>query len=620
MAIELLAPAKDLVCGLTAIDCGADAVYIGAERFGAREAAGNSVEDIAALVRHAHAYWARVYVTLNTLLTDEELPLALRLIRQLYDIGIDGLIIQDVGLLECDLPPLPLIASTQMHNATPERVAFLEQVGFQRVILARELSLEQIREMRQHTRIELECFIHGSLCVGYSGQCYLSYALGGRSGNRGQCAQPCRKVYDLLDAHGNTLVANKHLLSLRDLNLSAHLGALIDAGIGSFKIEGRLKDRAYVANVVSFYRAQLDAVLAERGMPRASSGASVIDFTPDVNKTFHRPYTTHFLTGRGEKIGTIDTPKMIGELLGPVTSCGMSAFTIDTTTPLHPGDGLCFFTRQEELRGTSVSRVQGQTIFPDRMENIEVGMLVYRNHDKAFLAQLANSRPTRHVAFTLTVREKPDGLLIQVIDEDANLATFAHTGEKTPAEKPEEALENMREHLRKCGGTAFTCTEVVLELDAPYFFPVSTLNALRRRALDELVAVREAHRPRGNGGPIKNDARFPESTLSYLGNVLNRHAATFYRRHGVIGIMPAAESGVDMHGKKVMTTRYCLKHQLGLCPQDHPLTPPDEPLFLRDDEGHQLELHFDCARCEMTIQLTGEARRTPKRITVKRPK
>jgi len=618
MAIELLAPAKDLACGITAIDCGADAVYIGAPHFGAREAAGNSVADIASLVRHAHMQWARVYVTVNTLLTDEEIVQALRLIEQLYDSGVDGLIIQDVGLLECDLPPLPLIASTQMHNATPEKVAFLEQVGFQRAILARELTLEQIQQIRRHTQLELECFIHGSLCVGYSGQCYLSYALGGRSGNRGQCAQPCRKNYDLLDARDNVLVNHKHLLSVRDLDLSDHLVELLDAGITSFKIEGRLKDRNYVANVVSFYRARLDALIAERGLTRSSSGHSTIDFTPDLSKTFHRPSATHFLHGRNDKLGTIDTPKMIGELLGPVKSRGATGFLIETEATIVPGDGLCFFNAEGQLRGAPVNAARGQTVFPDKMDGIEAGTLIYRNRDHAFLTQLAASRPERHVAFTLTVREKPDGLLFQIEDEDGNLATFTHLCEKTPAEKPEEALANMQEQLQKCGGTAFVCTEVVIELPEPYFFPISVLNALRRRALEELTASREAHRPRSNGGPRKNTVPYPETILTYLGNALNCRAAAFYRRHGVVAIAPAAESGVDLHGRKIMTTRYCLKHQLDLCPKDHPTDPPAEPLFLRDEEGHRLELRFNCARCEMEIYLTGEPVRTTKRLTIKK--
>ena len=307
--VELLAPARDLECGIAAIDCGADAVYIGAPRFGARSAAGNAPEDIAALVRHAHKFWARVYVTLNTLLLDDELEPARRLAWQLHEIGVDGLIIQDAGLLECDLPPMPLIASTQMHNHTPERVAFLEHAGFRRAILARELTLDEIRAIRAAApAIELECFVHGALCVCFSGQCLLSYALGGRSGNRGQCAQPCRRAYTLVDAEGRTLASDSHLLSLHDLNLSDRLPDLLAAGVTSFKIEGRLKDRTYVANVVAFYRERLDeAMRAATGFERSSSGTSSPGFEPDLAKTFNRGFTTYFLDGRAEAVGSPET-------------------------------------------------------------------------------------------------------------------------------------------------------------------------------------------------------------------------------------------------------------------------------------------------------------------------
>ncbi|HEY3417274.1 MAG TPA: U32 family peptidase, partial [Armatimonadota bacterium] len=422
--IELLAPAKDLECGMTAIDCGADAVYIGAAHFGAREAAGNSVEDITALTRYAHRYWAKVYVTINTLLHDEEIPEALRLITQLYEAGIDGLIIQDPGLLECKLPPLPLIASTQMHNSTPEKVAFLEGVGFQRAILPRELGLEEIREIRRKTNMELEFFIHGSLCVCYSGQCYLSYAMGGRSGNRGQCAQPCRKVYTLLDSRGQAVVRNKHLLSLRDLNLSAHLAELIEAGICSFKIEGRLKDRAYIANIVGYYRTLLDGVLADLGMRKGSSGAVALGFAPDPTKTFNRGYTTHFLHGRGKPDASIDTPKMIGEPIGRVTTISRRDITVDSSVELHNGDGICFFDRAGELHGTAINGIFGKRFSLLNPDGVEEGMRLYRNHDHEFLTNVQKSHPERQVAVTFTLREAPEGFLLQAVDEDGNNAEF----------------------------------------------------------------------------------------------------------------------------------------------------------------------------------------------------
>ena len=598
--VELLAPARDLECGLAAIDCGADAVYIGAPRFGAREAAGNSLAMIAALVRHAHQYWARVYATLNTLLRDDELPSARRLAWQLHDIGIDGLIVQDVGLLEGDLPPLPLIASTQMHNHTPERLAFLERVGFRRAILARELELGQIRAIRQAApRLELECFVHGALCVCYSGQCYLSYALGGRSGNRGECAQPCRKAYTLVDAEGRVIESPRHLLSLRDLNLSGQLPELLAAGVGAFKIEGRLKDRTYVANVVAHYRERLDDALRSAGARRCSSGTSRPGFTPHLAKTFNRGFTTYFLRGRGDAVGSIQTPKMVGESIGPVASVGRRDFTLPPGPELHPGDGLCFFDAQGQLRGTAVNAVRGATVTPDRMEGIQPGTVIHRNHDHQFLSQVAKCRPQRRISVKMTL----DARGLAAADEDGNRAQAPLSAAAQPARDPERALETIQRQLAKTGDTQFECSGVSVELQPVPFLPVSTLNALRRAALDRLRAVREANRPRWLGGIVPNDSPFPEPELSYLGNVLNRQAEAFYRRHGVTRIEPAAESGLDLRGRQLMTTRYCLKHQLGLCPRLCDPEPLAEPLSLLDEEGHRLELRFECADCQMEIYL-----------------
>jgi len=601
--LELLAPAKDLACGLAAINCGADAVYIGAARYGARENAGNPLEDIAKLVAHAHTYWAKVYVTLNTLLRDEEIPPALQLISQLYDLGVDGLIIQDVGLLECDLPPIPLIASTQMHNHTPKRIAFLEAVGFQRAILARELNLHAIEAIRQATtRIELECFIHGSLCVCYSGQCYLSYALGGRSGNRGQCAQPCRKAYTLVDGHGERLDTPPHLLSLRDLNQSDYLRELIGIGVTSFKIEGRLKDQAYIMNIVSHYRTQLDAIIEGGDYSKSSSGKSTIDFTPNPDKTFNRGYSHYFLHGRGEQIASPDTPKTLGERIGSVALLTRRGFTLDTSTVLHNGDGICFYNEDRELRGTVINAVDGSMITPDKLEGIERGMVIYRNHDHVFLTQLAKSHPERTIAVTLTLSDTREGILLLAVDEDGNRAEARIACEHVPADKPEYALLNIRKSLAKMGGTAFTCSEVTIKFVQVHFLPVATLNALRRDVLDKLITVRTENYTRAKGQIRKNDVPYPLQTLNYHGNVLNRSALAFYRRHGVIRITPAAEYGIDMLGRKVMTTKYCIKYQYGLC-QKEGGTPVEDPLSLLDGEGNRLELHFDCARCEMNVYL-----------------
>jgi putative protease len=599
----LLAPARDLECGLAAIDCGADAVYVGATRFGARARAANPVADVEALARHAHTYWARVYVTLNTLLRDDELPEAVRLAHRLYDAGVDGLIVQDLGLLECDLPPLPLIASTQLHNHTPERVAFLERVGFRRAILARELSLEEIHAIRQATTIELECFVHGALCVCYSGQCYLSHAIGGRSGNRGECAQPCRRKYSLVDGSGATLVANRYLLSLKDLNLSEHLADLTDAGVTSFKIEGRLKDRAYVANVVSAYRRALDQVLVSGNLSRSSSGESRVEFTPDLRKTYNRGYTTHFLHGRVESPGSIETPKMVGEPVGRVVAVRDRSFDLEPdAVELHSGDGICFFDRARSLRGTLVNGVRGSLVRVNDVEGMEEGTLIYRNHDRVFLSGLEKGRVERTIGVWLELANAPEGLLLTAVDEDGNEAAAEWVGEGTVAEKPERALANARKQLCKMGGTPFACLGLEVACPEVPFVPLSELNGLRRDVLAGLEDVRERNRPVLEQTISPNDAPFPAARLTYLGNVLNRKAAAFYRRHGVGDIEPAAESGLDMRGRRVMRSRYCIRHQLGLCP-GRGGAGVEEPLALVDEEGRRLDLRFDCAACEMEVLL-----------------
>jgi putative protease len=608
LRVELLAPAKDLDGGMAAIDSGADAIYVGAARFGARVKVGNPLDDIAALVEHAHAYWARVYVTVNTLLHDDELPQAVRLLHELYDMGVDAAIIQDVGLLECDLPPMALIASTQMHNHTPERVAFLEQIGIQRVILARELSLGQIRAIRARTSVELETFVHGALCVSYSGQCYMSYALGGRSGNRGECAQPCRRKYTLVDRDGRPIVEDRHLLSLRDLNLSASLGDLLDAGVTSFKIEGRLKDRAYVVNVVSWYRQQLDRALAARGWARSSSGHSSIDFQPDVSKTFNRGFTGYFLHGRAEPPGALDTPKMVGECVGTVSSIQGRSFVLDSALPLHSGDGLCWFDAQRKLRGTVVNAAQSTQgeprrviVTPEKMAGLAKGLRIYRNRDHAFLRQVERCQPVRKIRVRLRLEANSEGLVLHAEDEDGNTAAGTLVAERVPAQKPGRAEATARRQLAKTGDTVFACTGVELSWDQPYFLSTAALNALRRETLDRLSAARAANRPVMQGQILRNEVPYPEATVTYRGNALNQQAVAFYRRHGVKEVAPAAESGIDMRGKVVMHTRYCILHQLGFCDGRRRTEKLREPLNLVDEGGHHYHLRFNCADCEMEV-------------------
>ncbi len=599
--IELLAPARDLDCGIAAIDCGADAVYIGAERFGARSRAGNRLEDISRLIEHSHAYWAKVYVTVNTLLHDRELDQAAALIAELHERGADGVILQDVGLLECGLPAIPLIASTQMHADSAEKVVFLQDVGFSRVTLARELTLDEIRAIRGRSTVELECFVHGALCVCYSGQCALSYAMGGRSGNRGECAQPCRLRYSLVDGEGRAVVADRHLLSLKDLNLSDHLDELIDAGVRSFKIEGRLKDKAYVTNVVAFYRQRLDEALARRGWSKASSGQVNLDFVPDVSQTFHRGYSTYFLHGRQESIGSLDTPKMVGQRMGRVSACDRRSFTLDSQSSLAGGDGLCFFDVHGELQGTLVNQAGGAVVTPGRMDGIQVGTVVYRNHNHAFTMALARTKARRTIAVRLVLEETAGGLRLTATDEDGNTAAAEMPCEKTAALNPAGQEVTAARQLAKTGRTLFSCEGVQLAWGQPLFLPIAALNAMRREVLDGLLKARAQNRPRLTRQVMANDTPYPESQLSYLGNVLNAKAEAFYRRHGVTEIEPAAESGLDMRGRKVMTTKYCLRHQLGLCLAQGCRDSVPEPLTLVDEQGRRLQLRFDCAACRMEI-------------------
>lgn len=599
--IELLAPAKDLETGKIAINAGADAVYIGAARFGARQAVGNPLGDIENLVAHAHKYWARVYATVNTLLYDHELDQAVELCHQLHEIGVDALIIQDMGLLESDLPPIPLYASTQMHSHTPKKVAFLEKIGIQRVILARELSLEQIAAIRAATTIELETFIHGALCVCYSGQCALSYAIGGRSGNRGECAQPCRRCYSLVDHHGNIQVQNSHLLSLKDLNLTDYLRDLLAAGVSSFKIEGRLKDQAYVKNIVAHYRQRLDAILPEFNLKPASSGIVTLDFDPDPKKTFNRGYTSYFLTSERDDIASTETPKHAGEPIGVVTKVTDKLITLNVAAQLNNGDGLTFLDRNNHLRGTLVNRVDGKIIYPAKMEGLFKGAQIRRNADRDFLKRLEKSQPDRRIPIKMRFSETPGGFQLLGSDQDGNSAVIPLKGEKALAQRVEQASETITRQLTRLGESEFVCHELEIDLNQVYFLPVSRLNNLRRELVSQLQAERKRNFPRPKGGTIKNSTPYPEKKLTFLGNVLNQKAETFYRRHGVEEIEPAAESGLEMSDRKVMTTKHCIKYELGACHlQDHPKK-MSETLYLVNENGLRLRLAFDCRACLMEV-------------------
>ncbi|OGR01432.1 MAG: hypothetical protein A2284_10495 [Deltaproteobacteria bacterium RIFOXYA12_FULL_61_11] len=602
--IELLAPARDLPCGLAAIDSGADAVYVGAPRFGARARVGNELRAIADLCAYAHRFWVKVYATVNTLLRDSELDEAVRLCRELAELGVDGLILQDLGLLRRELPDLPLIASTQLDNSTPAKVRFLEQVGFSRVILGRELSLDELRSIREASAIELECFVHGSLCVGQSGRCHLSLARGGRSGNRGECAQPCRQRYRLLDGEGREL-AGGHLLSLRDLDLSAQLGTLLDLGITSFKIEGRLKDEVYVRDVVGAYRLRLDEELTPRGLRKTSSGTTRLGFEPRPECGFNRGTTTYFLLGRSSSIAEHRTPAMLGEELGVVRALRGRTIELSGEVQLTAGDGVCWFDRDNLLHGASVLAVHGARTTLERVEGLELGDRVWRNRDQAHRKAVLAGRSVRSIEVRFSLLVEPGALLLCATDEDGLTVEKRLAYAWAAADHPSDAAATLERQLRRTGSSGFSCSECQVVSAVMPFLPVSILNGLRRAALEDLLALRLRARPRTGRAPCEATARSPLATVGYEDNVLNREAEAFYRFHGAEVVEWAPEAGGSLQGSRVMRTRYCVLEELGRCRRRSPELAPLGPLTLVDERGRSLRLELTCGDCGMDLVELG---------------
>lgn len=613
MYLELLSPAKNFEQGREAVNHGADAVYIGASNFGARVGAANSIAEIAQLTRYAHLYHAKVFATVNTLLFDNEVEEAVRLIHQLYNIGVDAVIMQDLGLLECDLPPIELHASTQTHNASLERIQFMERVGFKRVILARETSLEQMREIRRNTSVDLEAFVQGALCVSYSGQCYMSQYLNGRSGNRGCCSQPCRSTYDLYNQQGELLSKGKHLLSLKDFSAASHLQEMIDAGITSFKIEGRLKDMGYVKNVTAYYRHLLDDIMAQRSDCRpASSGKTELYFVPDLEKTFNRGFTDYFLQER-KPMANLNTQKSLGKKLGPVTKINGNNITLRSSETLTAGDGLCFFNPSGQLEGFLVNRVNGNSFQPNRMpDGLTVGTLLWRNNDQAFEKLLQGRTSSRKVEITVTLSDTPEGLQLQLQDNDGCQVSTTTECNKETAQNPQRALEQTDKQLRKLGDTIFQATEVYYRCSQPYFLPSSLLNDLRRKAVAALEEARLAWHlaQRGHSATLAerqtNTTPYFETTVDYRANILNQQAQEFYRRHGVQQTEYGLEKTLDYNNKALMTTKYCLRYELGCCLQGKDGKPGKLPIANNDqlylhNNKHWFGLHFDCHNCQMLI-------------------
>ena len=599
--IELLAPAKNLECGIEAINHGADAVYIGAPRFGARAAAGNSIEDIKALVEHAHLYNARIYVTLNTILHDEELPETEKMIWELYRAGVDALIIQDMGITRLNLPPIALHASTQMDNRTPEKVKFLSDIGFRQVVLARELSLDEIKKIHDTCpETLLEVFIHGALCVSYSGQCYVSQACYRRSANRGECAQFCRLAFDLVDSNGKIIEQNKHLLSLKDMNQSDNLEALLDAGATSLKIEGRLKDVSYVKNVTAYYRQKLDAIFKYRKeYVRASSGTVKTIFTPQLDKSFSRGFTDYFLRGRNPGIFSFSTPKSLGEEVGTVKEIRGNYFTVAGVKSFSNGDGLCYIDDNGRLQGFRVNRVENNKLFPQDMPRLKPKTRLYRNFDQEFEKLMQKKSAERKMAVDICLTENNFGFTLSLTDEDDNSVSLTLQRAKEPARTPQ--TDNLRNQLGKLGNTPFEAKDIKIDLSDNWFIPSSELSELRRNAVEKLLEVRRINYRREVFRMKETKSKFPVSTLTYLGNVMNSYSAEFYKNHGVLKVMPAFEKEQPKDAV-LMFCKHCIRYSMGWCPVHHKVRSPfREPYYLVSSDGRRFRLEFDCKQCQMKV-------------------
>lgn len=604
--IELLAPAKNLECGMEAINHGADAVYIGAPRFGARAAAGNSLEDIEALVRYAHLYRVRIYVTVNTILKEEELADTEKMIWDLYRVGVDALIVQDMGITRLNLPPIPLHASTQMDNRTPQKVKFLAEAGFRQVVLARELTLDEIAKIHAACPdTPLEVFVHGALCVSYSGQCYVSQACFGRSANRGECAQFCRLSFDMVDADGKTIARGKHLLSLKDMNQSDNLEALLDAGASSLKIEGRLKDVAYVKNVTAYYRQKLDAILKRRKeYVRASSGTVRLAFRPQLDKSFSRGFTDYFLHGRTPDIFSFHTPKSLGEEMGVVKEVHGNYFTVAGVKPFSNGDGLCYLDEQGKLHGFRVNRVENNKLYPQEMPRLRPKTKIYRSFDQEFERVMQKKSAERKIAVSMLFEENNFGFTLTLTDEDDNCISVTLPAEKTLARTPQ--AENLKNQLGKLGNTPFELEKLDISLSADWFVPSSALADLRRNAVEKLLEARRINYPQERVRFPKTMHAFIVGDLTYLGNVMNTKAQAFYHDHGVKRIEPAFEKEPRTDAV-LMFCKHCLRYSMGWCPVHHKVKSPyKEPYYLVSTDGRRFRLDFDCKVCQMKVSLDNQ--------------
>lgn len=596
--IELLSPARDAATGIEAIRHGADAVYIGGPKFGAREAAANSIDDIRRLAEYAHVFGAKVYATLNTILYDSETAEARDIAWQVYEAGADALLVQDAAFLEmaADMPPIPLHASTQCDNRTPAKIVRLYLEGFTTAVLARELSLEEIAEIhRQCPAMRLEAFVHGALCVSFSGRCYASQHCFGRSANRGECAQFCRLPFDLETKNGQKLLTQKHLLSLRDLNRGAALERMLDAGVSSLKIEGRLKVPEYVKNITAWYRRKLDAIFARRSeYCRASKGEVRVDFSPAPEKSFNRGFTDYFLSGRTLRQACPATPKSIGEPVGEVRDVGPKSILVSGHKIFSNGDGLCFFDDDGRLRGFRVNRAEGSRLFPAVMPaEIHNHTRLFRNHDEAFDRRLTKPSAERTLRVDFHLSSTDEGYLLRATDEMGRSAEAAIDFEHREARSPQR--ENVSAQLSKLGGTPFRAGEIAIDC-GDMFIPSSLLAAARRRVVEALMA-QAAKRPEGShiaGAKPKVSG----DVVDYSYNVANKEARSFYLECGATEVAPAWEIE-EPAAAPIMTCRYCLRHEVGMCLKERGVD--RSPLFLRLADGRRFALQFDCRECVMRV-------------------
>ena len=630
--LELLAPARDADIGIAALHHGADAVYIGAPAFGARASASNTLQDIERLCKEAHRFNSKIFITLNTILRDDELEAAQKMAWDVYRAGADVLIVQDMGLLELDLPPIQLHASTQTDIRTPEKAKFMQDVGFSQIVLARELTLPQIKaihDVLDAERCNLEFFVHGALCVAYSGQCFISHAHTGRSANRGDCSQACRLPYHVTDAEGRFIAHDKHVLSMKDNNQSENLAALVDAGVRSFKIEGRYKDMAYVKNITGHYRVLMDELIEARQysadperppLSRASSGNTTLYFTPNPEQNFNREFTDYFVQGRKEDIGAFDSPKNPGIVLGEVMGTGSNWLEVqpyDKAAVLHNGDGLCYYDLQKELVGVAINRAETTAkkgvwrLFPkDPMEgfrDLRAGMVINRNRDMDWVRGLEKNSSERRIGAWVEFAETPQGFVLQLTDEDGHTASTTLACPKEPAKDAVRNDASLREHLSKFGATVFDVLNLQINLSQPWFVPASSLNALRRDAVEQLELARlKAYARPQRAAAVEPPVSYPEDSLTYLANVFNQKAHDFYAKHGVKVIEAAYESHEELGEASLMITKHCVRFSMSLCPKQAKGvtgvqgTVKAEPLMLING-SEKLTLRFDCKPCEMHV-------------------